>query len=287
MALRAAQSRALLAATAIRNRERVADLVKSKVAGGDGTALESLSADASLQSEKTRAFAARADEEIAVHALSVLCGMAPEALTGVLQHPAAIPSAPTPDTSIPADLLARRPDVRIAERNLAAATAGVSVAIASQYPTLTLTGSLTLSGTNPASLLATPILAFGPSVSLPLDLPAKAVGVDAAKARVEQARASWRSAVLKALQDVEDALTRLHAASQEVATLSHAATAAEKADETARTMFVIGSVDFTTVESADQALDGVRDQLAGAEAERATQLVLLYKALGGGWVALR
>ncbi len=52
-------------------------------------------------------------------------------------------------------------------------------------------------------------------------------------------------------------------------------------------MFVIGSVDFTTVEDADQALDGVRDQLASAEADRATQLVLLYKALGGGWAVLR
>jgi multidrug efflux system outer membrane protein len=185
--------------------------------------------------------------------------------------------------SVPADLIRRRPDVRAAERTLAAATAQVGVAIAARYPSVSLSGSLSFSGSTFASLLGAPLFALGPSVSVPILDGKLEAPVNIARARVDEARFAYRSAVLKALQDVADAMSQLTGEERHRRRLSEALVTAQHGVGLSQLAFRVGAADFLTVLTAQRALDQAGVAVAQSEAQVMVDEVALFKALGGGY----
>jgi outer membrane protein TolC len=201
----------------------------------------------------------------------------------------AIPSAPISiAVGVPADTLRRRPDVRSAERQLAAAFAQVNAARADLYPSLRLTGSIGLEALSLAKVLL-PGAAFwngGAAINTRVfnrEQLRQTVVVDTE--HEAQALHTYESRVLTALQDVEDALTSL---TEEQARRSHLEAAATAANESANLslqLYTAGLQDFQTVLDAQRSLLSLQDSVASSTATVSEDLVRLYKALGGGWQA--
>jgi outer membrane protein TolC len=222
-----------------------------------------------------------------VHALSVLIGQAPRALAAELSAPGPIPAAPlTVAVGVPADVIRRRPDVRGAERQLAAQAAQVNVARADLYPTFRLAGSIGLESLNIAKLLL-PGASFwsaSPSVNTRLFNRAQlrenlAVQIE----RQTQAAVTYESRVLGALQDVEDSLTSLAQEDVRRGHLAAAANAAQQAADLSLQLYTAGLRDFRDVLDNQRSLVTLQDSLVTSTASVSTGLVRLYKALGGGW----
>jgi NodT family efflux transporter outer membrane factor (OMF) lipoprotein len=187
---------------------------------------------------------------------------------------------------LPSDLLQRRPDIRAAERQLAAATADIGVATADLYPKISLTGALQLASRSLSNLIESDSIQA--SSAGRLSVPLLGRGAKKATIRVRQAQAdealiAYRRDVLGALRDVEDALTRLDADRQRAAHLRAMATAAQDAADTAGVRYRNGLTPYLDVLEANQTLFSARDAQAQAEAAAAQDVVALYKALGGGW----
>jgi len=221
--------------------------------------------------------------------LDILLGQVPGTLATTLAEPAALPKLPAQlALGIPADTLRQRPDVRAAERALAADTARIGVATAALYPSLRLTGSL---GTEALTLGA-----LGGSGTLVRTLAASISGVlfdggalrqqvEVQKALRDQSLAAYRASVLTALQDVENALVELANGTDRRDALREATEAARNAALLARQRYQSGLIDFQVVLDTERSLRSVEDSLASAEADRVSAFIRLYKALGGGWDA--
>ncbi|WP_043832998.1 efflux transporter outer membrane subunit [Muricoccus aerilatus] len=268
----------------IENQKRSNELAARRVAGGDGSRLEILQGATLLQQQEAQRPVLQARADLLINALSTLCGEAPDALRALLSPPGPIPQGPLPDPSVPADLLRRRPDVRAAERQLAAGVALIGAAMAERYPSLSLSGSLTLSGGTLSNVMAAPLFALSPSLRVPvLDGGQREAAVDIRRAQAEQARHAYRTVVLKALREVEDAMAQVRSLTQYRDGLKQTVLTAGKVVDTARSLYSAGATDFLQVLDAQRALTASRDALAQAEAARTIQVVALFKALGGGW----
>jgi len=221
-----------------------------------------------------------------VHTLSVLLGLAPAALADELAGPPPAAALIEVPAGLPSELLQRRPDIRAAERRLAAATADIGVAQADLYPKFSLTGALQLASRSLATLLQSDsILGNGAGrLSLPLlGQGAKRATVRVREAQAQEALLAYQASVLTALKDVEDALTRLDADQRRVTRLRAAVTAAADAADTVGVRYRNGLVAYLDVLEARRTLLAARDALSQAEAAAAQDVVALYKALGGGW----
>ncbi len=221
----------------------------------------------------------------AVNRLGVLTGQAPAALKAELEATKPIPAGPEMvPVGIPADVLRRRPDVRSAERTLAASTAQIGVARAALYPALAITGNI---GTSAASLgsIANVITGglFAGLSQLLFDGGRTRSRVRAQEAAAEGALAAYKSTVLLALEDVENALSSLQAAKDRQREFIVAQDAANAAAILARSQYRAGLTDITTLNNSETALLSARNGLSNARADRAQALVALYLALGGGW----
>ncbi len=220
------------------------------------------------------------------HRLAVLIGRAPGALAERLAAPAPIPVVPEQvAVGIPADTLRQRPDVRAAERRLAAETARVGQAMAARYPDFSLNGSLgwealTL-GTLGGNALAHSLLASLRGVIF--DGGRLRQQVEIQDAVREQALIGYEAVVLAALSEVENALVLLNNNRLRQAALRVAAEAARHAVLLARHRYAGGLIDFQTVLDTERTVLTIEDNLASAEAEGAAALIQLYKSLGGGW----
>jgi NodT family efflux transporter outer membrane factor (OMF) lipoprotein len=226
----------------------------------------------------------------AKHRLAVLLGANPGALSNELRQAAPIPVGPAQlAVGIPADALRRRPDVRRAERILAARTANVGVATAARYPHFGLPGSIGydfITKGNPLSL-GNLIGSLGTSAFYTLfDAGRLRQQVEIQNALQEQAFLDYQSSILLSLQDVEDALVAY--ADQQVRrrSLQEAAEAAARAVEVVRANYVAGLVDFQPVLESERSLLSFQDQLAQTDGAVTSELIRLYKALGGGWSPL-
>ena len=238
--------------------------------------------------EQTRAQIPSLQTSIASAAnhLAVLTGEAPGHVQTTLAS-GGLPALPTTiAVGIPAEVLRQRPDVQAAERQLAAETARIGVAEAARYPGFKLSGSI--------GLEAATLGALGNGTSVLRSLAAGISGVlfdgGALAARVEQQSAvreqrlhSYRSTVLAALEDVENALTALDNTARRREALAAASTAARNANLLAADRYRSGLIDFRTVLETERSLLSTEDSLASAEGERLSALIQLYKALGGGW----
>ncbi|MGQ0588877.1 MAG: efflux transporter outer membrane subunit [Sphingosinicella sp.] len=248
----------------------------------------------SLDSEQARATRAQTAASIpnletafasATYRLAVLTGRAPGALTAELSAPQPIPEGPEPiAVGIPADTLRQRPDVRRAERNLAAATARIGVAEAQLYPGLRLSGSIGTAAFSLGGLFE----AITGSILAGIDQTLFDGGrlrsqLRSQQAATEGALASYRQSVLTALEDVENALLALRAARERQAQFRIAFEAANNTAIIARTQYRAGLTDFQTLLEAERSLLSARDGIANSEGDEARALVQLYRALGGGW----
>jgi NodT family efflux transporter outer membrane factor (OMF) lipoprotein len=222
-----------------------------------------------------------------MHALAVLVGEQPEALVDELAQARALPQVPPEiPPGLPIDLIRRRPDVRAAERRLAAATAQIGVAVADLYPKVSLTASdalswlwlgkfflgksLQLTGQGAASF---PIFDFG----------RRRAQVDIDKEEREQAYIAWRQTVLGALRDVEDALVRVDTERTSNGQLRSGTTDAQRALGTVEAQYKVGLSDYTPVLDGQQTLLQTQNSLVQSDVRLRQDMASLYKALGGGW----
>lgn len=221
------------------------------------------------------------------HRLAVLLGQQPGALKDTLSATTPVMIVPTRlAVGIPVDLLRQRPDVRAAERKLAAETARIGSAKAALYPSFRLSGSLGLealtlhglglSGADTNSLLA--------SLTAPIfDGGRLRQQLNIQTAIQEQALLSYQKTLLAALEAVENALVSLANSQERISALSIAAESARNATLLADNQYSAGLVDFQTVLSTQRSLLSVEDSLASARNDGIIALIGLYKALGGGW----
>lgn len=221
----------------------------------------------------------------AVNRLGILTGQAPGALRAEMEAVRPIPHGPDAITvGIPAETLRNRPDVRSAERRLAAATARIGVAKAALFPALSISGNINTEAATLGKLgdLLTGGLFAGLTQTI-FDAGRRASQVRSARAGTDLAFASYKQTVLTGLEDVENAIQSLHAAKARQAELAIALDAANNAAVYSRSQYRSGLIDFLTLLQSEQALLSARDQLAAAQADQALALVQLYLALGGGW----
>jgi len=223
-------------------------------------------------------------------ALARLTGDPPGRWQALLAAPAPLPAWPAlPAVGLRPELLTRRPDVRGAERALAAAVAEVGVAEAERYPRLSLAGGFALQSADTADLLSTSAAAFsiGPAITLPVfRAGALAANVDAASARVDAARARYEQAVLGAISEVETALTRVVAFNRSLRALEAGAATADERRVLAERLRETGLTDRSAVLGAAEGAVVARRALVTTRGARAEAIVALYKALGGGWASL-
>lgn len=219
--------------------------------------------------------------------LVTLTGIDHDALNGLLSKAnAQIPAPPDAGVpEVPAQVLSQRPDVSSAERAVAGASADIGVAVASRLPSITLAGSI---GINSYRLggqsLTTKSWSFGPSVSLPIfDGGSGAARVETARARYDQALASYRSKVRQAVQEVEDALVRLDASDRRVDAATMADAQYAKVLEASNARYRLGAGSLLQLEDVRRTALQASQSLAAVKLERAQAWVALYKAVGGGW----
>ncbi|MCX8157086.1 MAG: efflux transporter outer membrane subunit [Verrucomicrobiae bacterium] len=263
------------------------ELIRARVAAGRGTDLDVRRAESQYESTLALLPALETSIQRAIHRLSLLTAQPPAALEPELSPPAALPPMPAlVPVGNPADLLRRRPDVRMAERTLAAATARIGLATADLFPRVTWIGSLSLEA-NQLSGLTGPgadAYSFGPRLSwAALDLGRVRARIKAAGARADAELANYEKAVLTALEDTENALVEVSRAREREARLAAAARAAVEARALAEERYRAGVADYLTVLDAQRTQLAAESQLAQARTRLATALAALYKALGGGW----
>lgn len=223
----------------------------------------------------------------AVARLGVLTGQAPGALKPLVEAPRAIPSARAPEgAGIPADVLRQRPDVRAAERRLAAATAQIGVARAQLYPALAITGNLASNAVSAGGLLDTITGGLFAGLTQAIFNGGRLhAQVRANEAAADGAFAAYRATVLTALEDVENALVARQSAEERERQFAIALDAADNSAILSRSQYRSGLTDFTTLSAQETSLLSARNGAAQARADAAAALIQLYTALGGGWDA--
>ncbi|MCX5891180.1 MAG: efflux transporter outer membrane subunit [Deltaproteobacteria bacterium] len=224
----------------------------------------------------------------AIYNLGVLLGREPAALEKDLIKPGPIPPYPPGvPVGLPSDLLRRRPDIRRAEAQLHAATARIGVATAALFPQFSLTGTMGISSndlTKLSNLANSKFWSFGPSVTWPIFAGGSLWwGVKVQDALAEQALLTYQKTVLTALKDVETALVAYAKQQETRKSLSEAVVQNRKAVELAMLLYMAGKSDFLNVIIAQRSLFNTEDALAVSIRTVDTNLIALYKALGGGW----
>ena len=223
----------------------------------------------------------------ATHRLGVLLGREPGALREELLATAKIPPPPPEvPVGLPSELLRRRPDLRRAERDLAAATARIGVATAELYPKFSLTGLFALESINASDFAKGGSRAWsvGPAIQWSIFQGGRIrAKISVENARQEQAAILYERSILVALQEVEDALIAYAKEQAHRAELSDAVAANLKAVDLANQRYTQGLVDFLSVLDAQRSLYVSQDALVQSERRISEDLVALYKALGGGW----
>lgn len=287
--LRTAQRRLALAEATLAARAEALALAGWRQQAGLVSELDVAQARTELESTKAGLPPLRTAAAEARHRLALLLALPPAALDARLASGEVPAAGADIALGIPADTLRQRPDVRAAERRLAAQVARLDEARAARYPSLRLSGSigweaLTAAGLGSSGALAHSLLA---SLSLPLfDGGRLRAAVDVQDARLEQSRLAYEAAVLVALEDVENALAGLANARDRAQQLAQAVASAESTRSIADYRYRAGLADFLAVLDSERTLLSLQDQLAQATGALATEQVRLYKALGGGWSPL-
>jgi len=242
-----------------------------------------------LESTRSGIPALRGSVEESKNRIAVLLGRQPGMLHKELETQAPIPVIP-PEfvVGIPADILRRRPDVRKAERELAAQTARIGAATADLYPKFRLAGSIGLESSTSSDLFksASKFWSIGPTISRNIfDAGAIRRNIEVQSALQEQYLNAYEATILNALEEVENALVAYAEEQNRRNALNDAVQAARSAAELSRTKYQAGMIDFATLLDTERSLLSYQDQLVQSDGTVASNLVRLYKVLGGGWKA--
>ncbi|MBL9138373.1 MAG: efflux transporter outer membrane subunit [Verrucomicrobiales bacterium] len=285
--LRSYQTQIAAAERQISNQSATLQLAETLRDGGRGTQLDVARARSQLESTRAMLPTLHAASDGTIHRLGVLCGRPPREEWSRLQVPAPIPNLrSTVQPGNPAELLRRRPDLRAAERQVAAATARIGVAVADLFPRVTFQGRLGLEASRLSQFdeSGTDAWGFGPRISwAAFDLGRVRQQVKAAQARAEASMNIYEQSVLLALEETENALSRYRHSRDRVEHLRRAESAASEAAQLAVQRYRDGVADFLSVLDSERVLLLLQFQLAGGESDLATSTVAVYKALGGGW----
>lgn len=285
--LRGQQKRLATTMGNVATQEQTVALVRGRFQMGLGNELDLMHAETQLS--LTRAALPGLTREIrqTMHQLAILLGQPPANLVDRLhdtgQDLAAPPQIPV---NLPSDLVRQRPDIRAAERHLAAATAEIGVATAELFPRFSLSGLLGLQSRNLADLVtgSSRYWSLGPTISLSLfDQGSIHAGIEIGNARRDLALATYQETVLQALAEVENGLIAFTTEQETVRTLEQAVATSEKAVSIANGLYEAGLSDFLNVLQSEQALYQSQDQRDLSRQRLNLSLVSIYKALGGGW----
>ena len=285
--LRAAQARRQIAEDNLRQQSETLDLTSWRAQAGLVSDVDVQQARANV--EQTRAQLPLLETSIAEseHSLAILVGEAPAALHDMLAQPGPIPAVPASVVvGIPADTVRQRPDVRAAERRVAAEAARLGQAKAALFPSLRLSGSLGIQGLTLGGLTSaeTVTRSFLAGLTAPLfDRGRLHRQIDIQSETQQQALLSYKSAVLGALQEVENALVSLGNDERRRGSLAEAADAARSAAQLARDQYTAGLTSYQTVLDTERTVLSVEDNLTSSQAQCTSDLIRLYKAVGGGW----
>jgi NodT family efflux transporter outer membrane factor (OMF) lipoprotein len=266
-------------------------IAESRFRNGATSELDVAQATALLESTRATIPQLEIGLQQARNALSTLLGQPQGTVDGLLEGPHGIPAAPaTVTVSVPAEMLRRRPDVRSAELLAAAQCARVGVATAELYPSFTLFGTIGLQATTGAGApgkffsVDNLVYSFGPRLNWPfLNYGRLENAVRVEDARFQQLLVGYRDTVLKAVQEVEDALTGFVKAQDVVAAEQRSVTASRRSVELAIVQYREGAADYQRVLDAQRSLLTEQNTLAQASSSVSTNVIALYKALGGGW----
>jgi NodT family efflux transporter outer membrane factor (OMF) lipoprotein len=285
--LREAQSRLDITQQNIAAQEQSVRLTRARFDAGLSSELDTIRASSLLATTQSQLPLLKAGVQTAIHRLGVLAGETPGAMQSTLEVQGAIPVAPASvPVGLPSELLLRRPDIRTAERELAAATARIGVAVADLYPKFSLTGSFTGREGDLGSLLSSAGRAWsiGPGVSWPIfDGGRIRANIEVQNTREDQAALVYKQVILYALEEVENGLVGFAQEQVRRESLAAAVESNRRSVRIANERYVQGLEDFLSVLNAQQQLFQSEDLLAQSQSLVLTNLVSLYKALGGGW----
>jgi outer membrane protein, multidrug efflux system len=285
--LRGEQTQLAVARANVKNQQQVLQLTQAERAAGSGTDLDVARAQAQLSTTLSTIGPLEAAVSRSIHRLGVLTGRDPDALTGLLSAPHELPPLPrVVPVGTPEELLRRRPDIRAAERNLAASTALVGVAVSNLFPKVTFTGSFGYAAAEPAGFgsAASRSYLIGPGITwAAFDLGRVRAQIAGARAGAVIALDEYRETVLNALEETEDALVTQARDRDQLEHARDAARASATAARLAEIRYRGGMVDFLSVLDAERTELQTEDALAQSRTEAATSLIAVYKALGGGW----
>ncbi len=287
--LRSAQARLASAAQDADARTRSAALMEERRRAGESSLADAARAEAEAASTRSALAGLNAEARAAAYALATLTARPPEALIALAQSTAPLPDAPPgAGVGLRSELLRRRPDVRRAERELAAATADVAVATADLFPRVTLMASVGQQSLSTGNMLTggSTRYQFGPGLSWPIfSAGSIRAQIHAAGARADAAAERYEQAVLAAFADSETALNRYAAAGTQRRDRDAALSQSAQALELARQRYDQGEDDLLSLLDTQSAYRTTEQADLTARAGELTALVSLYKALGGGWEA--
>ena len=287
--LRADQQRAALAEASLGLHQQMLALEQQRAAAGTVSQDDLVQLAQQVQQDQANLAPLRAEISVQLDQLAILTGQLPGALDAALAAPTPVPMPPAQvAVGDPALLLRQRPDIRSAERNIAARNAAIGQHLADYFPKVTLLGDIGFSSTNISqlfngnafSVLAAPMISW-----TPFDFGRTEAAVSQARAGRDEAVAKYQSTVLKALQDAEDSLARYGAQRQNLQALAQAYGLAQRSAGFARQRAAQGTISHLQMLSAQRDLDSARDRFIQAQARTTEDYIALQKSLGLGWQA--
>jgi NodT family efflux transporter outer membrane factor (OMF) lipoprotein len=285
--VRSAQEQIAIAQTNLQSEVHTAEVTRQKGVAGFVSALDEANADAQVATTAASIPVFETTIQQNIFALSILLDRPPADLLEDLSKPGAVP-LPPPEVpaGLPSDLLRRRPDIRSAEASLHAATAQIGVAVAEFYPQFSLTGNLNYQSSVAKDLFAggSGTYSGGPSVNWPVFQGGSTVSnLRLQKALTEEAYLTYRKTVLAALSDVEFYLVAFAKEWDHRQALGDAVVKNRRALELSQQLYRAGTQEFLTVLDAERSLLGSETALAASKQAISSDLVNIYRALGGGW----
>ncbi len=285
--LRGSQQRLEVARRNSTNQEESLRITQARLDAGRGTQLDVSRAQAQLSATLATIPDLEAGVTRSILRLGVLTGKSPDSLLGSLSTTVPLPALPqTYSIGTPEALLRRRPDIRLAERELASATAQIGVAVGDLFPRISFVGRWGFDAISSGDLgnAASESFAFGPSIQwAAFDLGRVHQRIKQKEAAADGALARYEQTVLRALEETDASLTDYAKARVKQQHLESSATASADAARLARARFDSGVADFLTVLDAERTMLEAEDRLAQSETQTATALLAMYKALGGGF----
>lgn len=286
-ALRSAQQRTVNAQRNLAIQKQSLGLTQRRRGAGVVSGLDVANAEAQVAGTEAAIPAFQQSARNAMFDLALLLGREPASLIDALSPGAPIPKAPAAvGVGVPSELLRRRPDVRLAEERLHAATARIGVATADWFPRFTINGSFGSDSSEAKRLFnwTSTIWSIGPNISWNIfDAGRIRANIVLTEARQQEALAAYRQVVLTSLRDTEQALTAYDYEQRRRVSLRQAAEANRRAVKFAQTLYAQGTTEFVTVLTAQQGLLSSEDALVQSDQQVSANLVAIYKALGGGW----